>query len=359
MAARVRPGSAQGGFVLLVVLAALVVLSLLAASIALSVQRAVEEQAAADRAFQNAVDAESTRATLFFIAATQRYTFGGITIDNGVVLANEERGDLAEGDEIASYTPLGNEIRMDGTAYQGLGKVRFSLQDDRGRISLNFSPRYLIHQWLNARGVPESERSDLMSRLLDYQDPDDFKRLNGGESDDYRELALPPPPGRTLMTPLELRAVLGWAKPLAALSDEALVATFSISRSALLNVNTAPVEVLAAMPGWNRGIAERLVAARQLAPIPDTPTLRLVAGRMPEDADALILFPGETASLSMWVEGEGAIALEQWQVTPIDDGGRPWRTLYRLSMPQTDTPDDAPARPTGAALFADAAAQDP
>lgn len=347
-----------GGFVLLLVLASLVVLSLLAAAIATRVERAVQDQAAEEQALRDAIDAESTRATVLYVASTRRYTFGGLTIDDAMVLRDGRTGQVVPGAEIDSYTPIGNEIRVDGTPYRGLGDTRFAIQDDRGRISINFSPRVMLDLWLQGRGVEPSERTALYSSLLDYQDPDDLTRVGGAEADEYREAGLPPPPNRTLMTPLELRRVMGWREPLAALSDEELVRIFSVARSALVNVNSASADVLATLPGWNPEVAARIVAHRRDAMLPHTLALRAVAGTMPLDPDAVILFPGDVASLTTWVPGRGNVLLEQWQLTPMDDGGRPWRTLYRLWLPAPDNAHGIDARPTGAPVFGDPAATD-
>lgn len=350
----------QRGFILVATLAALVVLALLASAIALSVERARDDQAAADQAFQDALDAESTRATVLYLAATQRYTFGGLTVDDAVVLSDDERSALVEGEDIVSYAPTGTEIAMDGTPHQGLGRVWFSLQDDRGRLSINFVPRLLLSRWLEAQGAAPGTHGDLFARLLDYQDADDLVRLNGGESAEYRKLGQPPPPNRTLLTPLELRRVLGWNQALASLSDAELVQNFAISRAALVNVNTAPPEVLATIPGWDAAVAERVHAMRrQRGPYASTLDVLAVAGVPPLDPDGLILFPGETASLSTWSPGGGRIQLEQWQLTPMEDGGRPWRTLYKLSLAQPEDPDELTARRPRAKVFTDATTPDP
>ena len=348
----------DGGFVLLLVLAALVVLSLLAAAIAANVERAVADQARANADFQAALDAEATRATVLYLAGTRRQTFGGQTVDDRAVLANGRLGDWTPGAEVPSYTPLGNELRLDGQPYLGVGGTVFALQDERGKISINFSDRRMLDAWLQARGVEPTQRQSLYATLLDYQDPDELTRLGGAEAAEYREAGLPPPPNRTLMTPLELRRVMGWGEVLAPLTDADIVATFSVSRSALVNINTAGAGVLAAMPGWNADIGAAIVAARRQQPFPDTVSLRQLVGVMPLDPDAVILYPGDVFTLTTWPLEGGAAMHEQWQLTPMEEGGRPWRTLYRLSMPRPEPFDADMARPTGAPVFRDASPAD-
>ncbi len=348
----------SGGFVLLLVLAALVVLSLLAATIAANVERAVADQARANADFQARLDTESTRATLLYLASSRRQTFGGQTIDDVVVRSDGSVAAWQPGREVPSYTPLGNELRLDGSAYRGLGSALFAVQDERGKISINFSDRRMLDRWLEGRDVQAQQRQALFATLLDYQDPDDFKRLGGAEAADYAEAGLPPPPNRTLLTPIELRRVMGWEPVLAGISDAELVARFTVSRSALVNINSADADVLAAMPGWNSDIARRIVQARASAALPDTVTLRRLVAVMPADPDSVILYPGDTFTLTTWSTLGGAALHEQWQLTPMEEGGRPWRTLYRLWMPRPEPFDADMARPTGSPVFGDASTSD-
>ena len=78
-----RP-SGQQGFVLVAVLALLVVLSLLAASVALASQRAVDEARQEREAFQGELDMLSTRDTVLFLAASQRITLEGAVRQPGI-----------------------------------------------------------------------------------------------------------------------------------------------------------------------------------------------------------------------------------------------------------------------------------
>ena len=136
----------ENGFVLLLVLATLVVLSLLAAAIAANVERAVADQARANADFQARLDTESTRATLLYLASSRRQTFGGQTIDDAVMSPDGTVADWRPGSDVPSYTPLGNELRLDGSVYRGLGSALFAVQDERGKISINFSDRRMLER---------------------------------------------------------------------------------------------------------------------------------------------------------------------------------------------------------------------
>ncbi|HQY50190.1 MAG TPA: hypothetical protein PL007_07485, partial [Thermomonas sp.] len=74
----------QSGFVLVLVLAMLVVLGLLAGSIAAVTSRLLEQSQQRAQAMQDALDMDSTRATALYLLSTQRMTLGGLTVDNMV-----------------------------------------------------------------------------------------------------------------------------------------------------------------------------------------------------------------------------------------------------------------------------------
>ncbi len=79
------------GFALLMVLGALVVLTLLAGATATTVAR-LREAAIHQRAqLLGTIDAYSTQQTVLFMLATQRMTFGGLTVNNAMVLNAQDQ----------------------------------------------------------------------------------------------------------------------------------------------------------------------------------------------------------------------------------------------------------------------------
>ena len=124
-----RPVRREGGFVLVLVLAMLVVLSLLAGSIAATTSRLLEQATQRERGMQDQLDMASTRATVLYLIGTQRLTVGGLTVDNLVsfgedgVRPSQSPADI-EGNGL--LLPVGTEIAMDGRAYRGIGNARFA-----------------------------------------------------------------------------------------------------------------------------------------------------------------------------------------------------------------------------------------
>lgn len=89
---------------------------------------------------------------------------------------------------LATATAAGG-LRADGTVYEmllGDGRLRFSIQDEDGKIDLNAAPRELIEAHLRHAGSLEESRSGaLADAVIDFRDPDDLKRLEGAEARDY------------------------------------------------------------------------------------------------------------------------------------------------------------------------------
>jgi hypothetical protein len=230
----VYPPRANQGFVLVAVLVALVILTLLATAIATSSERAVQEARQNSEAFEAEVAMTSTRDTLLFMFTTQRRTFGGLTVDQQVVWsAGEATADRPRGMEdsdLPPMLPIGNEIRFDGTAYQGLDGISFALQDDASRYSPNWTFDLYRPGFLTQLGVPPELWPELEAKRLDYQDPDDLFRIGGAERADYLRKGMRPPANRTLVTPLELRHVMGWNEALKDLDDGQVVSDYRSHR---------------------------------------------------------------------------------------------------------------------------------
>lgn len=340
------------GFILVLVLVVLVVLGLLAAAVATVSARAVREAQVESDAFQAEVDGVSTRDTLLYMLSTRRQTLRGLTIDDQVALQyGQARVEPGSADEPPSNLPIGNEIRLDSTPYQGLGDIVFALQDDAGRINPNWLPSLNVPGLSRLLGVAAQDWPGLEARLLDYQDPDELVRLGGAEAARYEELGLPPPPNATLRTPLQLRSVAGWHDALEGMDDAELMRVFTASHVSALNINTASATALETLPGVDADIAKRIVAMR------DQSTQVLVWQflsdfRLPMDQmDPVRLSAIGYGTLALWHNETGPVRLLHWTLTPSDEGGRPWRLDYEITLPRDQVADARLARPSQAPLL--------
>lgn len=339
----------QRGFVLVIVLAVLVVLTLLATAVATSAERAIQAaQADADR-FQSELTMAGTRDTLLFMLATQRQTLAGLTVNDSDAKASPS----VPPEDADGFTalPVGNEIHLDGTPYQGLGSTLFSLQDDRGLLSVNWSAPILRFALYDSFAERETKWDGLDAKRLDYQDPDDLHRLNGAEAAEYKRNGLPPPSNRPLVTPLELRRIPDWEKMLSGIDDTQLLSTLSIARSASLNINTAPANVLALLPGLTRKNAERMVEVRRAAPFLSTRQAQETFGITAAPDDILSLFAIPSGNLILWDQRSGARQLLHWTLTPLEADGPPWRIDYEVTLPRGNESDQTVVGTPATPLF--------
>lgn len=351
---------AQSGFILVAVLVLLVIISLLAGAVAVVSDRAIADAQADTEAFETELATIGTRDTLLFLLSSQRQTYAGLTLDERVSYvaghATAVRAPAGMDDGLPPRLPVGNEIRLDGTVYEGLAGVRFALQDDGGLFSPNWTFDFFRPGFYSALGIPATSWAGLEAKRLDYQDPDDLYRLDGGEIGHYRSANLPPPRNSTLLTPLELRNVLGWRTALEKLDDTALARTFTVTRTVSINVNTAPPATLQAIPGVDRATAERIAALRETTPY--MLQWQLIADfRLPVDELApLGLLPVGAGTLFLWHNARGPVRAVHWTLTPTDQGGRPWRIDYEITLPRDPALASRLARKADTTLLAEPAA---
>jgi len=294
------------------------------------------------------IDLASTRATLLYMAATRDLTLGGLPIR---AISDDERA-LRRLDEFGSLRldARGDEIRLDGAVYKGVGQSRFSIQDEAGLIPLVAPSPNLIDRLLAFRGTPPESIPRLRDTLLDYVDSDSLGRLNGAESRDYERAGRRPPPNRRLLIPAELGAVLGWdALPGGTSSLADLTTTFY---SGAANLNTAPEALL---PIWIAGCPEKcrvVTARRALKAFRSSGELELTAAvRLPGDRDVDYRYlAGDTLRFTFWGRS-GSASRMHVRLTPLADQVSPWAVLaaYPVSRPS----EHAPAQSTGSDLFAD------
>lgn len=349
--------SSQAGFVLVLVLAILVILSILASTVAVTAGRLRDEELESQRMLQAELDMADTRASLLYLLLTQRRTFGGLTVDEQVRLSTDEQA-IGAGDDgqVASLMPTGTEIALDSTPHRGLGDVHFALQDDRGRLSVNWAPPAMLARFVQQAGAGDAEVDTLLNLLHDYQDADDLYRLNSAERDQYLSEGRPPPTNRHLATPFEIRRVKGWDRVLAPIDNRQLLDRVTTARVAQLNVNTAPAEVLEAVPGVDAAMARRVVDARALQPFTDLRAVYQILGGTPPDDGFLSLYPMDSGTLELWSPAGGPLRVLHWTLTPFDRNGAPWREDYEFALPQDERPAEGVVRESVAKVLARAEA---
>ena len=257
--------AAENGFILVFTLWFLAAITLAAGYFANWSQDKLAKVQTSVQELEDQKDMLSTRSTLLFLWTTQEFNNAGLVLPESKDEQSKRDEKKDKGRPLGSSMPpiTGDELHLDGTVYQGVGRIRFSLQDKAGLMGLNGVSRENMSELLGLKGVSSSERGPMVDKLLDYVDSDSYIRLNGAEKDAYLEEGLEPPPNRRLITSWELRKVMGWKHAASLWSHPVLPRLTSAVSGGSLNINTAPLLILQAQGGFTQRQALKIISSRE------------------------------------------------------------------------------------------------
>lgn len=298
---------AQRGFVLVATLWILAVITIAASYFAERASRSIELARQKQETSEQLVDFANTRADILFRMGTTPITLAGL------------------GSQPA--------IALDDRPYRGSGKDIVRLQDNRGLLNLNFPQQNMISRLLGQLGVPVGKRDAMIDALLDYTDSDDLRRLNGAEASEYAALGLPPPPNDWLASPYQLRNIIGWRDQPGLWENQRLLRFVTTSRVLGLNPNTAPLEVLASLPGGTREAAAAIVKMRSEKPLQSSGQLAGIStGAL--DPDFLLLHPSDSIRITHQSKTIPWAVQYAVMLTPRSEIA-PWRVDYYVKTAVT------------------------
>ncbi len=149
-------------------------------------------------------------------------------------------------------------VSFDGT------RLTLAIQDEGGKIDLNRAPDTLLKGLFRSVGVDEERSTALVDAIADWRDGDDFRRLNGAEEADYHAAGLAHAPRNSSFRIVEeLEQVMGMTPDVYGKVAPALTVH---SRRPGIDPETAPREVLDALPGVVAAEIEAFLAGRESAP---------------------------------------------------------------------------------------------
>ncbi len=320
----------EQGFVLAVTLWFLVVLTIAASYFAERLTQARQLAQQAQASWQAQLDFSSTRAEILFRLATTPLTIYGLGPDY----------------------PHG--IMLDNRPYQGVNDSLVRLQDNRGLLNLNVAEDDAVLRLLGMLEVPADMRGRMIDTLRDYMDEDNLKRLNGAEADEYRALNLPPPRNAKLLTPFEPQHIIGWRDVPRLWENDRLPSLVAVGPSMAVNPNTAPIEVLATLPGVTKEIAQAIITRRQLAPFSNVAQITAMTGVPLQELFALkaVVVPSNATRVTHSSPHVPWALQYNVTLTPGSDQA-PWRIDYYYKS-RVIYPDDnivkAPALPPRSTL---------
>lgn len=311
--------NAERGFVLVLTLWVLVIVAIAAGYFAEKVASAVELAQKSRQNAQATIDMAATRAEILYRLATTSMTVEGLGRGNTLVA-------------------------LDNRPYHAVGDTLVRLQDNRGLLNLNQADDDRLLRFLGIMGIPAEQRRHLIDTLRDYVDTDKLEHVNGAEEPQYLARKLPPPTNNFLTTPWEARRIIGWRDAPSLWLSSRFIDITTTSTTSGLNPNTAPVEVLATLPGVTEELAQTLVSRRQQFPILHTGQLAAAAG-IPERVLDMQIFviPGDSLRITQQVPGLNWGLQYSVKLTPNGDHG-PWRLDYFTRVIQS-APADASAIP--------------
>jgi type II secretory pathway component PulK len=222
-------------------------------------------------------------------------------------------------------------LRADDRPYLMDGGAELRVQDQRGLYPLNAVQRESFAALLRLSGAEANATDGYTDVLLDYQDTDNLKRLNGAESDAYGLLGLPPPRNDWMLSVRELSRMPRWRdQPRMVAAIEPLVST---NRVALFNPNTAPRRLLLAMLHQARPEQIELFEAMRLAAPFASAGLAAQATGLSFNADEHMFHVSDQHRLTVWAPGMPQAL--QYNIRLMPGGAiAPWAIAEIHSVPR-------------------------
>ena len=156
----------------------------------------------------------------------------------------------------------------------GMGEFSYRISDEEARINVNTAAPDRLERLLVAAGIDKQTRDVVTDSLQDWKDPDDLRRINGAESEDYY-LKLPVPyraRNGALQDAAELLQIRGVTREMYAGSPThpGLADLTTVIGRDTINMNTAPAPVLTAL-GLSAAEVAEIVSTRTRTPYTAVP----------------------------------------------------------------------------------------
>jgi len=214
------------------------------------------------------------------------------------------------------------------------------LQDARGLIAINYIDDTQLYNFLGVMQVPVDQRHHLIDTLHDYIDADDLRRLEGAESAEYAAAGLPPPRNMPLVSPFELKSIIGWRDMPSLWQDPGITEFVSVGVIAPINPNTAPWQVLAALPGVTPALAKTVVARRKLGPIDVALFEQLTGTNQSTFPPQAVAYPSDSVRITQRAIGMPWAIRYNLRLTPLSSIS-PWQIGYYYRIEDKSDPASA------------------
>ena len=321
---------------LVLTLLVLAVLAALGAYVDRMVQKDVERAMLARQFLQNELDRHGTEVTLLYLIASGR------TNHRALILEQEQR--ILDDPEGPPLPEEGDgEIVMSSVVYQGLGKTRFSLQDEWGLVPVNVPNSLALRALFQQVGLRPRDIDRLVPRIRDFIDTDSVLELNGAERPDYARRDMPPPADWYMASHLELKNVLGVDRYISPGQWRSMAHLLTARGVGVYNFNTMHPEVLASLFNIDGAELRAVLEARAERPLYRPGQIAMLTGRyLDVDDGSIVTYPSPYVRIATWPEDSAVASVAGYSMTP--GGDMPWRTEYRYARFGVDHESETPGR---------------
>ncbi|RLA20319.1 MAG: general secretion pathway protein GspK [Gammaproteobacteria bacterium] len=139
-------------------------------------------------------------------------------------------------------------------------RIRMLIADESGKISINKASKEQLQQLFDSLAVEETLSDSISDAILDWRDKNDLHRINGAEQPQYEEAGLNYSPRNDLFESVEeLQMVMGMTAEIYR-QIEAMISIYTKSKN--INPVTATREVLLTLPDINADMVDEYLLQR-------------------------------------------------------------------------------------------------
>ena len=203
-----------------------------------------------------------THSTLIFKEGIENKFLAEAGLERGIMEIFYRRQNLnIEGSDIWAIDNKPYAVQL------GEGNCTVKIADEAGKVDINATSDVILKYLLMNLGVQGEKLDIIVDSIMDWKDTDDLHRLHGAESDYYMSLPNPYKAKNANFDTLEELLLIKGMTPEILYGDggdKGAIAFLTVtSKRNTFNVNTAPKEVLMALPDITSEIADGIISYRE------------------------------------------------------------------------------------------------
>lgn len=168
--------------------------------------------------------------------------------------------------------------RTDGSIYQidyTDFKVRVRLLAETGKIDINSADQTLLQEFIAYAPIEPELQAKLVGAILDWRDQDDLININGAEKEEYKDAGLSyRPRNKPFQSIEELQLVLDMNEQVFKWLENLVTVH---SGQPTVDSSQAAKEVLQVLPGADAGLIDEYIAARRISAVNGLPAPAFMA----------------------------------------------------------------------------------